>query len=140
MHLPQPNELDRQLNRLEALLRLKLTSSEYEAYLQNKAAVPSTPALKPAVKAAEAYYQIAQRRSEIFLQQASRRVPASSAPRIIVVGGFHTAAMASLLRHQGRSFVVLSPTIGPADEDPLYEKGMKETARVLAQAIPSGTR
>ena len=85
MHLPEPNLLDEQLSRVEALLHLKLTPAEYATYLQSKAAAPSTPILDPAVRAAEEYYRLAQLRSQVFLEQACKKVPASSAPRILVV-------------------------------------------------------
>ena len=135
MHFEEPNILNDQLDRVEALLHLKLTPSEYEAYLNAKAAVPSTPRLDPAVRAAEEFYRLAQIRSRIFLQKVAGKVPASSAPRILVVGGFHTAYMAECLRLSGRSFVVLAPAVAGGDADPIYEKRMKETTDALTQAL-----
>jgi len=135
MHLPEPNLLNKQLDRVEAMLHLKLTPSEYEDYLQAKDAVPSTSALTPAIQAAEEFYRVVQLRSQFFLREVARKVPASTAPRILVVGGFHTAAMASFLRQEGRSFVVLTPLVDSTETDPLYEKRMKETSDILAQAL-----
>jgi len=140
MNLPEPNPLDEQLDRVEALLRLKLTSAEYEAYLQSKDTVPSTPALDPAVHAAEEFYRLAQLRSYAFLKEMYKKVPASTAPRILVVGGFHTAAMTALLRQEGHSFVVLSPTVSSGEDAPIYEKRMQETADVLAEALVPAPR
>jgi hypothetical protein len=135
LHLQEPNPLEEQLGRVEALLRLKLTSAEYADYLSSKEAMPSTPALDPAVRAAEEFYRVAQLRSEAFLREAVKKVPASTAPRIFVVGGFHTAAMAALLRQEGHSFVIFSPSVSDSEAAPLYEKHMKETADVLAEAL-----
>ncbi len=135
MKFAPSNPLNQQLDRVEALLRLKLTSLEYEAYLSAKAAVPSTPVLDPAIRAAEEFYRLAQLRSQIFLKKATHRVPASTAPRILVVGGFHTAFMAECLRLEGRSFVILAPSVSGDQSDPIYEKRMKETSNALAQAL-----
>jgi hypothetical protein len=135
MHLQQPNDLTAQLDRTEELLRLKLTPPEYQAYMKGRASVPSTPALDPVVHAAEEFYQLAERRSLVFLDTAARTVPASSAPRILVVGGFHTAFMAARLRQEGKSFVILSPAVGAAMADDPYEKNLMETANALSQAL-----
>ncbi len=136
MNLPERNPMSEQLNRVEALVRLKLTPVEYEAYLKTKAQTPSSPALAPALKAAEEFYRLVQLRSRVFLMEASRKVPASTAPRILVVGGFHTAAMADLMRQANWSFVVLSPVVSAeGNEEPIYEQRMRKTADVLAQAI-----
>jgi hypothetical protein len=135
LHLPQPNALEGQLDRTEALLRLKITPPEYDAYLQGKASVPSSPGLDPAIRAAEEFYRVVQLRSEVFLTHASRQVPASTAPRVLVVGGFHTAFMASRLRREGRSFVVLTPAVSAGGDDMPYERHLMETANVLSQAL-----
>ena len=133
MPMPGPKALLEQLARTEALLRLKLTPTEYQAYLKERALVPSTPVIDPVIHAAEEFYQVAEQRSQVFLETAARKVPASSAPRILVVGGFHTAFMAATLRLEGRSFVVLTPAITAFENDDLYEKNLTETAHVLAQ-------
>jgi len=134
MHFQEPNALLEQLARTEALLRLKLTPYEYQAYLKEKASVPSTPVIDPAVHAAEEFYRVAERRSQVFLETAARKVPASTAPRVLVVGGFHTAFMAAALRQEGHSFVVLTPAVTVRENDDLYEKNLMETAHVLARA------
>jgi hypothetical protein len=139
MHLPRPNALEDQLDRTEALLRLKLTPSDYDAYLQGKASVPSSPGLDPAIHAAEEFYRVAQLRSEVFLAHASRQVPASTAPRILVVGGFHTAFMASRLRQEGHSFVVLTPAVSAGGDEMPYERHLMETANVFSQALQTAS-
>jgi hypothetical protein len=139
MHLPQPNALMDQLDRTEALLRLKLTSSEYEAYLKGRALVPSTPILDPAIRAAETFYQLAEERSRVFLDNAAKKVPASMAPRILVVGGFHTAYMAACLRNTGRTFVILTPAVTARAEENPYEKNLLETANIMSEALSPAT-
>jgi len=136
MHFPQPNDLMEQLDRTEALLRLKLTPSEYNAYLRGLALVPSTSAIDPAVRAAEAFYRLAQERSRAFLDTAAKKVPASTAPRILVVGGFHTALMAANLRRAGRTFVILTPAVVTARlHDSSYEENRTETANATEEAL-----
>jgi len=123
--------LAEQLDRTEALLRLKMTPSEYVVYLQNKVAVPSSPRLDPAIAAAERFYRLAQARSQIFLKEAKKKVPASSGPRILVVGGFHTALMGEELRKEGRSYVVIAPAVSESGFDSLYEKKIAESVSAI---------
>ncbi len=136
MKISSTSILNQQLDRVESLLRLKLTPMEYDAYLNAKAAVPSTPTLDPAIRAAERFYRLAELRSRVFLKKAIHRVPASTAPRILVVGGFHTAYMAECLRLEGRSFIVLTPAVDADPSAPIYERRMKETSDALTQALP----
>ncbi len=141
MNFSEGNPMTDQLNRVEALVRLRLTPAEYEMYLKTKAQTPSSPELTPAVKAAEEFYQVVQMRSRVFLAEATRKVPASDAPRIIVVGGFHTAAMADLLRQANISFVILSPVVSSVgNEEPIYEQRLRHTASLLAQAVVPASR
>ncbi len=136
LNLPDGNPMSAQLNRVESLVRLKLTPVEYAAYQKTKSQTPSSPGLAPALKAAEEFYRLVQMRSRVFLTEASRKVPASAAPRILVVGGFHTAAMADLLRRANWSYVVLSPIVSSVGNDePIYENRLRKTANVIAQAI-----
>lgn len=134
MRLSEQSPLSQQLSRVESLIRLKITPSEYEAYLSRKANTPSSPTLNPAIRSAEEFYRLVQMRSRFFLKEASHKVPASTSPRVLVVGGFHTTAMASLLRRANISFVVLSPLVTPDGGEPIYERRMQKTANVLADA------
>lgn len=131
LRLPQTHILVRQLDRTEALLNLKLKPSEYEEFLQAKEAVPTSRRLDPAIRAAMDYYQFVYRRSEMFLVEAQRKVPAGPGPRLLVVGGFHTAHMADLLRHEGLSFIVLTPSVTQPGFEPLYEKRLNQTVDAL---------
>ncbi len=136
MNVPDHNPLAEQLDRVEDLLRLKMTPAEFGAYLNAKASAPSSPALNQAVRAAEDFYRVAQRRSRVFLMEASRKVPASVSVRMLVVGGFHTVEMADLLRRENRSFIVLSPLVDTSASQPNYEKHLQQTAIALTEAIP----
>ncbi len=114
MQIPDHNLLKTQLSRTEALVRLKLTPAEYDEYLRTRAAIPSTPKLDPLIHAAEDFYRLVQLRSQVFLELARKKVPASTGPRVLVVGGFHTFLMSQELRARGRSFVVLAPRVTQA--------------------------
>jgi len=131
MNLPQSNILTQQLDRTETLIRLKLTPVDYEAYLQAREVIPSSPRLDPAVHAAEKFYDLVQRRSFVFIRQAQKEAPASPGPRVLVVGGFHTPVMARYLRESGRSFVVLTPHVTKVGYGPLYEEHMMESVSAL---------
>jgi hypothetical protein len=136
VRLGGPNVFTAQLDRTEALIRLKLTPADYAAYLKARDAVPSSPGLDPARKAAESFYELVDSRSDIFLNQAERKVPASTGPRLLVVGGFHTVRMAETLRRQGRTFVVLTPHITAGGNEPLYERRLMESISALQIVRP----
>ena len=140
MRVPPNNPLAQELDRIVTLLHLKLTPAEYEAYLKGKSLAPSSPVLNPAVRAAEEFYRLVRLRSRVFLKEAMRKAPASTAPRILVVGGFHTAEMAALLRQERRSFVVLSPAVSSGSAEPIYEKRLQETAHVITEVLLPSSR
>jgi hypothetical protein len=132
MQLPDSHILAQQLDRTEALLRLKLRPSEYDAFVMAKEAVPSAPQLDRAIRAALNFYRLAHERSLTFIAEAIRKAPAAPGPRLLVAGGFHTSVMAARLRQSGRSYIVLTPRITQAGDEPLYEKRLMETASELA--------
>jgi hypothetical protein len=136
MQLGGPNLLTAQLDRAEALIRLKLTPSDYEAYLKTREAVPSSPALDPVISAGEAFYELVDVRSDIFLRQARTKVPAATGPRLLVVGGFHTPRMAETLRRDGQTFVVLTPHVTGSGNGPLYERRLMESISALQIVRP----
>ncbi|HVO32665.1 MAG TPA: hypothetical protein VMU17_02040, partial [Elusimicrobiota bacterium] len=136
IRIPEPNLLASQLERTENLLRLKLTPNDYAEYLKGKVAVPSSPALDPTIDAAEDFYRLVNARSTIFLAEALNKVPAATGPRVIVVGGFHTALMAEKLKALGRSYVVLTPAITQSGVEELYEKRMMESVCALQVVKP----
>ncbi len=123
------------LRLLERLLRLKLTPQEYEIFLMYKDIAPSTPNLNKAVRAALRYYHLARLRSGAFIENTFGKVPASKAPRMVVVGGFHTEDMARYLRHEGRSFIILSPVVSPVPQNSLYEQRMQETVLAVTETL-----
>jgi hypothetical protein len=129
-----------QLSRTESLLQLRLTPSDYSDYLVNQNQKPSSPALNPAIEAAERFYQLVDERSRVFLRLANSKVPASPGPRILVVGGFHTPAMAEELRKQQRSFVVLTPQITRSGLAGVYQKRLMESVSALRVGTPLRTQ
>ncbi len=134
LQLPKSNLLAQQLDRTESLVRLKLTPNEYEAYNKAEEAIPSSPKLDPAIQAAERFYALVQKRSEIFLGEAQKKLPASPGPRVLVVGGFHTPSMTDALRRKGRSFVVLTPHVAEGASEAIYEKHLMESISALQMA------
>lgn len=125
---------------LEKLLRLKLTPKEYEVFMMYKDAAPSTPGIDSAVEAASEYYRLARLRSQAFMKIAKLKAPASSTPRILVVGGFHTDDMATMLRREHRTFIVLSPVVSTAAGGTIYQQRMQDTIQTYTDALPSRTR
>lgn len=127
------------LDLIEKLLRLKLTPKEWEVFVMYKDAAPSLPALDSAIEAASQYYQLARLRSRAFMKRAAAQAPASNAPRILVVGGFHTADMAALLRRQHRSFIVLSPIVASSSGQRVYQQRMRDTVQTYTDALSTKT-
>jgi hypothetical protein len=111
------------------LLQLRLKPAEHEAFMNNPYNGPTNSALRDAILEAEHFYSIADERSEAFLRNAERS--SADVPRLLVVGGFHTEKMASLLRSQGHSFVVLTPHVTQTGYDELYARGMHQTISAL---------
>lgn len=131
LNIQDTNILAQQLNRTEALIRMKLTPTDYEAYLASKAAIPSSPALDPMIRQAENFYKFVILRSHAFLVEAEKKLPAGTGPRVLVVGGFHTPFMATELRKLGKSFVVITPRVTQSGYEPLYERHMLESVSTL---------
>jgi hypothetical protein len=119
------------LDRLLLLLQLKMTPGDYETYWKERKSDARYVALSRYREPAEKFYELVHIRSHIFLDRASREVPAWTGPRMVVVGGFHTAVMAEEMRKQGRSFVVLTPTITESGYEPLYQKHLMENVSAL---------
>ena len=128
LHLPAAHVLRRQLQLVQKMLDLRVTPSEYARYLKAKAAIPSSPRLTPALEASEHFYEMANRRSLIFLKNVERKYPAARGPRLIVTGGFHSPLLSQQLRDQGRSFVVLTPRAIEPATDALYERRLFEAS------------
>ena len=114
---------------LKRLIQLRLKPTEYAEYLKAPYHATSPSRLADAVASAEHFYQIANDRSRIFLERA--RALHQSGTQVLVVGGFHTAAMTEELRRHGVSYVVLSPQITEGGFDDLYKRGMHDTISAL---------
>jgi hypothetical protein len=131
MHLPQPNILGNELALAKSLLQIKLTPQEYDLYLAARDTLPDSPQLQPALRLGERFYAIVNQRSSAFIRESTRKLPAGNGPRVLVVGGFHTAFMAQQLREQGISFVVLSPTFTQSENHQAYEKQLLDSVDTL---------
>ena len=131
LNLPEPNILGSQLARSESLLQLRLTPDEYALYLSGRNALPDAPLLRPALNLAEKFYALVDQRSAAFIAESTRKLPAGTGPRILIVGGFHTAFMAEQLQEKGHSYIVLSPTITQAGNHKTYEKNLLNSIDTL---------
>lgn len=129
--IPPSTRMTQQLDRTEALIRLKLSPAEFSEYQEQRSATPSSPVLDPVLRSAERFYQLADVRSRVFIDEISRKYPASVGPKIVVVGGYHTAMMTAQLRRMSKSFVVLTPRLTQRGNDPLYERRMIESLSAL---------
>jgi len=136
MSIPSTHVLVRQLERTRLLLQLKLTPEEYDEYLQARDATPSSPTLDPVIAMAEQFYGLVNERSRLFMDEIKTKSFSEKGPRVVVVGGFHTAEMARQLRAEGRTFVVLSPVVTRPQNTAMYEQRMLESVSAL-QILPS---
>lgn len=123
-----------QLDRLELLVRLKMKPVEYEALKNDALSLREGSALAEAVDSAKAFYDFADRRSLAFVERAKQSD--ASGPKVLVVGGFHTALMADALRREGRSFAVLTPKVTRSGFDQVYAQRMDEAISALNLSQP----
>lgn len=114
---------------IKRLVELRLKPAEYAVYIQHPFRPATKSALARAAQAAEHFYELANRRSDIFL--AKVREHHGSGPQVLVVGGFHTVGMAEKLRQEGISYVVLAPRITQGGYDDLYNRSMHQTISAL---------
>ena len=114
---------------IKRLVQLRMKPGEYAEYQKHPFRFASASSLARAVESAELFYELAGRRSAIFLANAKRLH--QSGPQVLVIGGFHTAGMAETLRREGVSFVVLSPKVTQGGFEELYSQGMHQTISAL---------
>ena len=114
---------------INRLIELKLKPGDYAGYQKNPFRPASKSILAGAVMSAERYYDLANERSGIFLKKANALH--QSGRQVLVIGGFHTTAMAQDLRRQGISFAVLSPRVTQGGYEDLYAQGMHATISAL---------
>ena len=113
---------------IKRLIQLRLKPSEYAEYVKTPFHSQTPSALATAVSSAEHFYELANARSHVFLDKAKSPY---DGPRVLVIGGFHTVAMAEELRRQGYSYAVLSPRVTQGGYEGLYAQGMHETISAL---------
>ena len=114
---------------IKRLVELRMKPGEYADYLANPFRPEPGTDLARAVASAERFYELANQRSRVFLDHV--RSAQRGGAQVLVVGGFHTAAMAEELRKEGTSFVVLAPRVTQGGYDELYSQGMRETISAL---------
>jgi hypothetical protein len=111
--------------RMEHLLQLKARPQEMALY--HRAAIVFPDELAHALDQAESFYRLADARSDVFV----KRIGMPDKPVAVVVGGFHTTAMAQLLREQNISYVVVTPRVTEAPDPALYRARLQASANVL---------
>jgi len=119
-----PNE------QLQSLLSLRMTPSSYALFEQQKNAVENVSWLHNAgIEAAERFYELALARNNVFIDRLVNSL--ITGPKIVVLGGFHTADLLEKLRQHQKSYVVLSPTVTYAADPDLYAKRLDESISTL---------
>jgi len=129
LDLDEVSPINDQWTLLQRMLQLHLKPAEYSAYLDHKYVGLEGSALTDAIRAAESFYTFADERSRVFLKNLA--AASGEGPKLLVVGGYHTAMMAEELRKQGISFAVLTPGVTQTGYDGLYARGMQNTISAL---------
>jgi hypothetical protein len=114
---------------MNRLVRLRLKPSEIAEYRSAPVPRPHSPALRRTIEKAEIFYQLADERSRVFIDRAERE--SAEGPKVLVVGGFHTALMAEMLREAGRSYAVLTPRVTQPGDERSYRERMRESVSAL---------
>ena len=117
-------------NRLEHMLKLKARPQELAQYHRPSAAWPDD--LAKTLNDAESFYRLADARSRVFVQRITAQQ--NPQPAAVVVGGYHTPAMAQALRDRDISFVVITPRVTAAPDPALYRARLQASANALAPA------
>jgi len=116
-------------DRIERLIRLKLTPSDFKAGQSDPIESVASPVIAQAVRMASIFYEIADLRTAAFLEHLLETQ--DPVCRVVVVGGFHAEGMADVLRQAHRSFVVLAPQINEAGDDRVYNDRLAQTLNAL---------
>lgn len=120
---------EEELQMMDLLVHLKMKPAEWSAFQKASFTMPESAALAGALAKAQTFYHLADLRSQAFLKSAE--ATATTGPKVLVVGGFHTAAMAAHLARQGKSYVVIAPQITQSGFEDLYERRMQESISAL---------
>jgi hypothetical protein len=75
------------------------------------------------------FYRLADARSDVFVDRITAQK--NTEPVAVVVGGFHTPAMAEALRKRHISFIVVTPRITAAPDPSLYRARLQASANAL---------
>lgn len=108
---------------LKKLLRLELTSEEYEELIRDKFfPLPweegsGEGGLDPALE----FYRRARQRDSSMLQNIERLLEKTGVQKaVLVTGGFHAAAFEKYFRERKVTYALVSPKIGTLEENPDY--------------------
>ncbi|MBV9080299.1 MAG: hypothetical protein JO102_04175, partial [Elusimicrobia bacterium] len=102
----------------EKLVKFELSPSDWQTYRSLK--VDSREPLAAALNKLplgdfEMFYSAADRRSHAIVDALLREIGSSTAPAILVAGGFHTPDVSRLLREKGVSHAIVTPRLTKAD-------------------------
>jgi len=129
LDMTQTRFSEEELQTMDLLVHLKMKPAEWSTFQKASFAMPESTALAGALAKAQMFYRLADMRSQFFLKAAE--ASESAGPKVLVVGGFHTAAMAARLAQEGKSYVVISPQITQSGFEDLYEHRMQESISAL---------
>jgi hypothetical protein len=119
---------------LTKLLNLRVTPAERAQAMSKVSSFRLSPDADKTIKAAERFYEVADKRSLVFLANVEQ--DHAGGPHVLVMGGFHTRLVCDQLRRQGKSFVVLSPTLQQPADSTLYAAKMRATIQAVVSARP----
>jgi hypothetical protein len=119
--------LRKHLNLLVKMLLLRLQPKEYEEYRKNRAWNPrGSPAYEDTLKAAETYYEAAERRSAAMAKNVIDKMGKIPGYTVLVSGGFHTQEMAAEFKRRKMPYVVITPRVTVLDQDEAYRARLRE--------------
>ncbi|MCG3206057.1 MAG: hypothetical protein KCHDKBKB_02783 [Elusimicrobia bacterium] len=108
-------ETSEQISLAEKLLDFSLTPKEWERYQKYAQASPLTTAFS----SFEKFYQQADLRSDLMVENLSSalsRAGTSSPATALIVGGFHTARITTLLRKKNIPYVIVNPNLTKGED------------------------
>jgi hypothetical protein len=112
-----------------ALLNLEMTPAQYDLWQTQASATSSSQRLTDAIRVAESFYAVTDQRSRVFLAKAAA-APVQG-PRVLVTGGYHMQKMCALLEQEGKSFIVVRPTLTRGGFAHVYAAHLEQSARLL---------
>ncbi len=119
--------LQKHLDLITKLLLLRLQPDEYRDYLKGRSMNPKGPPIyEQTVKAAEEYYDAADKRSAAMAKNVMDRLQRTPGITALITGGFHTKEIAQIFKKKGIAFAVVTPHVTVLDQDQAYKARLRE--------------